>query len=165
MKDKLTPEELHLWKLHMKDVKPLSRKVPQPEKPSAPKIRVPQKPPLKRIAKSPPSPVSLQAFGRKNLRHLKVDARLDMHGMTLEGAYQALEQFLVRAQERGFKTVLVITGKGALSAENTLRHQMPRWLEETHLRHFITGFHHPAKPQDGGPGAFYVGVRRIKKSR
>jgi DNA-nicking Smr family endonuclease len=163
MKDKLTPEDLRLWQANVKDVKPLSKKISLKQDIPTPKLKVPPKPPLKRIVKSSPIPVPLQDFGRKELRHLQIDARLDMHGMSLEEGFNALERFLARAQTRGLKNVLVITGKGALSAENTLRHQFPRWLEDTPLRQFITSYH-PAKPQDGGSGAFYVGIRKqIKK--
>jgi|GEM_PF-4824494 len=52
-----------------------------------------------------------------------------------------------------------------MSAENTLRSQLPRWLQETPLRRFISSLHHPARLQDGGTGAFYVEVRRVKKTR
>ncbi|HUX80490.1 MAG TPA: Smr/MutS family protein [Alphaproteobacteria bacterium] len=163
MKDKLTPEEIRLWKLNVKDVKPLSKKVYLQEKLPSLKKPIPQKPPSppsKKLVKSTFPIVPLQDFGRRELRHVRIDARFDMHGMSLENGYEALERFLIRAQERGYKKVLIITGKGSLKAENTLRHQLPRWLEETPLRILITGFHHPAKPQDGGPGAYYVGVRK-----
>lgn len=160
MKDKLTPEELRLWKLNVKDVKPLSKKALPKETPPPPKIRLSQKPTLQKVPKSSLPVAPLQDFARKDLRHVKIDARLDMHGMTLDQGHQALERFLLKAQERGYKTVLVITGKGSIKTENTLRHQMPRWLEETALRRLITGFHYPAKPQDGGSGAYYVGVRK-----
>ena len=90
----------------------------------------------------------------------EIDARLDLHGMTLDQAYTALERFLLGSQERGVKTVLVITGKGALSAETTLRSMLPRWLKETPLRNLVSSLHHPAKPQDGGRGAFYVIVKK-----
>ena len=163
MKDKLTPEDLRLWQTHVKDVKPRPKKVLEPQSPAEkqplPKIPLPQKPSPKRIIKNPLLSAPLQAFGRKELRHVKIDGRLDMHGMSLASAHDALERFLLQAQERGFKNVLVITGKGALSAENTLRYQFPRWLEEAPLRQLITSYH-SAKLQDGGSGAFYVGVRK-----
>jgi DNA-nicking Smr family endonuclease len=52
-----------------------------------------------------------------------------------------------------------------MSSENTLRHQVPRWLKETPLRRLVVSLHHPAKVQDGGTGAFYVEVRRGDKAR
>lgn len=97
------------------------------------------------------------------MRHLKIDGRLDMHGMTLDEGYAALERFLHYAQGQGFKIVLVITGKGAVSAENTLRRQLPRWIQETSLSPLVAFFHAPAKQQDGGQGACYIGVRKRRK--
>jgi DNA-nicking Smr family endonuclease len=166
---KLTPEERRLWQLNTRDVTPLSQdahnseelaeKSPPPETPVVKPV-----PKVKKIAAPalPPPPPSL---GRKELRRLKIEARFDMHGLTLHTGYEGLERFLRVAQEKGIKTVLVITGKGSMSAENTLRRQVPRWLQETPLRRFVASLHHPAKLQDGGTGAFYVEVRRVDKVR
>lgn len=163
MKRKLSPDDLLLWQSQLKGVKPLSKTAKSLEESSLPKKhKVPQRRqrPLE-MKKSPPFPSGpLQDFGRKELRHLKIDGRLDMHGMTMDQGYNALERFLIQAQERGFKIVLIITGKGALSSENTLRRQLPRWITETALRPLVSFFHAPAKPQDGGQGACYIGVRR-----
>src|ERR1700722_16220295 len=107
MKRKLSPEELRLWQAQLQGVAPLSKKNKVTEDSSLPKNPKP-------IPTNQP-----QSFGRKELRHLKIEGRLDMHGMTMNEGYDALEQFLIRAQEKGFKTVLIITGKGPLSSENT----------------------------------------------
>lgn len=166
MKKKLSPEDLQLWQSQLKDVKPLSTEEKTREElllPKKPKVPQPKAPSLERhLGNSYPS-VPLQNFGRKELRHLKIDGRLDMHGMSMDQAYQALEQFLLGAQKRGFKIVLIITGKGALSSENTLRRQLPRWIKETPIGHLVSTLHHPAKPQDGGQGAFYLGLRKGKR--
>ncbi|MBP9691839.1 MAG: Smr/MutS family protein [Alphaproteobacteria bacterium] len=163
MKRKLTPEEIHQWQSLIKDVKPLPKINKRPEDQPLSKGRLTPRSLSRRV---PEGPIPLQApqpFERRKLRHIKIEARLDMHGMTLEEGYGALERFLIHSQDKGLKTVLVITGKGALSAENTLRRNLPRWLEETSLRHLISSFHHPAKPQDGGHGAYYVGIRKLKQ--
>jgi DNA-nicking Smr family endonuclease len=166
MKNKLTPEDLHLWHINMKDVKPLQRiKKHADEKKQSTALPLKPKPalgapPVKQKIKLPSVPI-LQPFQRKELRHVEIDARFDMHGMSLAEAYDALEKFLTHAQTRKFKRVLVITGKGAISSENTLRHQLPRWLEEAPLRNLVIGFHYPAKPHHGGHGAYYVRVKGI----
>lgn len=166
MKRELSPEDLRLWKSQLKEVKPLvteKKAREEPTLPKKPKSPQPYDRPLERkVGTSLPS-IPLQDFGRKELRHLKIDGRLDMHGMTMDEAYDALEQFLVRAQERGFKIVLIITGKGALSAENTLRRQLPRWIKERPVSRLVSTLHHPAKSQDGGQGAFYLGLRKRMK--
>jgi DNA-nicking Smr family endonuclease len=161
MKRKLSPEDLRLWQSQVQDIKPLPRTRKEPEDPAYPKVPQPrQRRALKRDLDKPLPLSPPQSFGRKDLRCLQIEARLDLHGMTLEKGYQTLERFLLGAQDRGFKTVLVITGKGSLTAENTLRRHLPQWLEATHLRHLVSSLHHPAKLQDGGAGAFYVGIRR-----
>ena len=165
MKRKLSPEDLLLWKNQLKDVKPFAKEDKVPETPLSKKLNPPQ--PQRRFLEvnteiSLPS-TPLQAFGRKELRHLQIEARLDMHGMTLDEGYAALERFLITAQENGFKTVLIITGKGALSAENTLRRQVTRWIQETPLRRLVSFFHAPARQQDGGQGACYMGIRKRRK--
>lgn len=157
MKKKLTPEDLKLWENIIKDVKPLHKLKPKPI--AAPKREsIPQNLIHVRVTKLRSN--SPQPMSRKEFRHVEIEARLDMHGMTLNDAYQALERFLKRAQENGYRTVLIITGKGALSSENTLRRQLPRWLEEKPFRDLIVSFSHPVKPQHGGQGAFYVRVKR-----
>lgn len=160
-KGKLTPEELRLWQSQLKGVTPLSKRAETPKELPAPKkVAPPKLRPLEIKRAAPPEPLPLQDFGRKQLRHVKVDARLDLHGLSLEKGYDALEQFLMGAQARGFKVVLVITGKGPISSENTLRHLLPRWVEERPVRHLISGFHAPARPQDGGQGACYIVVKK-----
>lgn len=164
MTKKPTPEDLALWKANLKDVKPLRQdKVPdfQAVPPHTDSVRQ-QKydPPL------PPPPLKgspLSGLGRKELRHLDIEARLDMHGLTLESGYRVLETFLRSAQNRGIRTVIIITGKGNLKSEHTLRAQLPRWLQETSLRHLVTALAHPAKPQDGGIGAYYVRIKKRNK--
>ncbi|MBI2706952.1 MAG: Smr/MutS family protein [Proteobacteria bacterium] len=169
MTKKLTPEERRLWRLNTRDVTPLSKDAQKGEEvvEKPPPLKTPAVKPAPKVKKvaSPVLPPSLPSLGRKEVRRLKIEARFDMHGLTLHTGYEALERFLIGVQERGLKTVLVITGKGSMSAENTLRSQLPRWLQETPLRRFVVSLHHPAKLQDGGTGAFYVEVRRGDKSR
>lgn len=169
MKRKLTLEDLRLWESQMKDVKPLLKIDKKPEELPSPKSHstsFPRRRPLRRDLERTISFSPLLPLDRKELRRVKIEARLDLHGMTLEQGYKALETFLLNAQERGIKTVLIITGKGAITAENTLRHQLPKWLSQVPLRHLVSSLHHPAKPHEGGTGAFYVRIkRRIDKTR
>ncbi len=92
-----------------------------------------------------------------------VEARLDLHGMTQTQAYEALGRFVDRAQERGYKTVLVVTGKGLRGdgQVGVLRQAVPRWLNEPGFRARVHAFDHAA-PADGGEGALYIMVRRRK---
>lgn len=100
---------------------------------------------------------------------MMIEARLDLHGMTQGQAHQALTNFLWAAQERGFRHVLVVTGKGGRnkSPENPedppppgiLKQRVPEWLDTPPLRDLVLK-HHAARPRDGGDGALYVLIRR-----
>jgi len=166
VKKKLSPEDLTLWKVNTRDVKRLHKeKNIEVIHSSSHEAKIIDKGlPQKKSSINPVTPKSLpSSLGRKDFRHFKIEAQLDLHGYTLKAAYQALEDFLLWAQEKRIKGVLIITGKGSLSAKNTLRHSLPQWIEDTPLRNLVLSLHHPAKVQDGGTGAFYMEVRRKRK--
>ena len=97
-----------------------------------------------------------------NLRRGKVgiQARIDLHGMTQEQAHRALGDFLADQQAAGRRSVLVITGKGA-GGTGILREAVPQWLNQDANRKRIRAFSH-AQPKDGGEGALYVLLKRLK---
>lgn len=100
---------------------------------------------------------------------LEPEAKIDLHGRTLAQAHPELIRFILNAQGRGCRLVLVITGKGKRGRDEgpipqrlgVLRHQVPHWLRlpplaaavlqvsEAHLKH-------------GGSGAYYVYLRRTR---
>ncbi len=94
---------------------------------------------------------------------MPIDGRLDLHGMTQDAAHRALVSFLGEAQGAAKRCVIVITGKGlgADGSVGVLREAVPRWLNEPELRGRILTFSH-AQPKDGGTGALYVLLRRLK---
>ncbi len=163
MPRKLTPEDIELWKKQLKDVKPLRKPNFSNEKPREVSEKLKpstlQKASPKRTIRGRDHLIPSPSFDRKEYRHVKIESRLDLHGMNFEEAQRALNKFILRAQEKGFKTILIITGKGSISAERTIRQYLPRWLEEAPLRSLIESFHYPAKPRHGGHGAYYVRIR------
>jgi DNA-nicking Smr family endonuclease len=106
-----------------------------------------------------------------------IDARLDLHGESVETARVELQRFLSGARAQGHRLVLVITGKGASpftshtlhgtghfhSPERLgrLRRLVLEWLGEPEFRAHVSGFQ-PAHPRHGGGGALYVRLRRLK---
>ena len=92
---------------------------------------------------------------------VKIQARLDLHGMILTEAHISLLSFLERSYVSGNKIVLVITGKGLIrnDGKGVLRLAVPRWLDAQPMKNWIRGFDHAA-PKDGGEGALYVLLRR-----
>ena len=43
---------------------------------------------------------------------MKVDARIDLHGLTREEAWTRLEQFVSESEKRGLKKIMIVHGKG-----------------------------------------------------
>ena len=100
---------------------------------------------------------------------LEPDAKLDLHGMTEAAAYRALSGFLMGAQQRGNRLILVVTGKGnprkeesaswMVSPYGVLKQMVPRWLKEPELASMIASTK-PAHLRHGGGGALYVYLRK-----
>lgn len=118
-------------------------------------------------AASVPVHMDRKAFGKLKRGKLKPEARIDLHGMTMDQAHPALTRFVLNAQNEGKRLILVITGKGKPTEDygpipyrtGVLRHNVPHWLRsgalasavlqisESHIKH-------------GGRGAFYVYLRK-----
>ncbi|MBE1236845.1 Smr/MutS family protein [Phaeovibrio sulfidiphilus] len=92
---------------------------------------------------------------------LPVDSALDLHGMTQAEAEAALQAFVRRGWDSGWRSVLVVTGRGGYRAGQggILRQRLPDWLNSAPMRPFVVGFTQ-AQQKDGGSGAFYVRLRR-----
>jgi DNA-nicking Smr family endonuclease len=87
------------------------------------------------------------------------EAKMDLHGMTHDGAYRAIIGFLKKAQGEDKRVVLVVTGKGGV-----LREALPLWLGQADLKPLVSGVAE-AHIKHGGSGAFYVSLRRKRQSR
>jgi DNA-nicking Smr family endonuclease len=169
----LSDDERALWDTVTRAVAPLRKR--KTRKPAEPVGLAPAAEPAAKLARSvkiapapKPSP-SLAPLGRRMRSKLargtqSIDDRIDLHGMTQADAHAALSDFLRRAQARGARMVLVITGKGAraddaFAERGILKRQVPHWLEGAALRPLVVGFE-SAGPGHGGTGALYVRLRR-----
>lgn len=99
---------------------------------------------------------------RKIIRVSKIviEGRIDLHGLTKDQAQQKLQFFLMNAQIQRKNWVLVITGKGRPEVSMTLRSLVPGWLDSLP---YVSGYA-PAKPVDGGDGALYVRLKKLRDS-
>jgi DNA-nicking Smr family endonuclease len=90
---------------------------------------------------------------------LPIQSSLDLHGLTQAEAHAAVEGFIARAADRGWRTVLIVTGKGRRDGGGILKTALPRWLNEAALRGHVLALAE-ARPEHGGAGALYVLLRR-----
>jgi DNA-nicking Smr family endonuclease len=114
---------------------------------------------------SPEAPPSRPSRAIEPRRHHRIrrgtaplTAFIDLHGFDQDGARLTLTRFIMRAQGEGHRTVLVITGKGALGG-GVLRRRVPDWLAEPPLRGLVAGLSE-AHRRHGGQGALYVALKR-----
>lgn len=180
MKRRLSPEERALWRKVVEGVAPLARKTP-PGLPEEPQTRAGKKPdaspgpaaPRKIVKASRSAATSIDPFTAGDPRldlkarrgRIRVEATLDLHGMTQGAAKDALYGFLASARSRGLRCVLVVTGKGArysgsdAPGRGVLRARTREWLREEAFRRHVSRAGE-AHPRHGGAGAFYVFLKR-----
>ena len=124
---------------------------------------LPTKPPLPELSLDN-QPGLDKSTARKMARgQVKIEARLDLHGMTQDQAAGALEKFIESAYRNAKREVIVVTGKGGRTQGEVgvLRQMTPQWLNREPNRSRIVAFSHAA-PKDGGEGALYVRIRKKK---
>ncbi|MEM9706868.1 MAG: Smr/MutS family protein [Pseudomonadota bacterium] len=105
-------------------------------------------------------------------RRVEIDAVLDLHGFSARHAETAFVRFIENASREGARCVLIITGKGVTVSEasldmadpyraprGVLRRRFVEWVDRTDLRPLIARAA-PAKPKDGGGGAWYVFLKK-----
>jgi len=92
-----------------------------------------------------------------------IQAHIDLHGLTREEAKVALVEFIQTSFRRGYRTVLVIHGRGLKSKLGpVLKKSVIEWLSTGRLSRIVLGFC-SARPCDGGTGALYVLLKRKSK--
>lgn len=100
------------------------------------------------------------ASGQTALRRLRKgrqtpNATLDLHGMTLDRAHEALRAYLPLKAAEGIRLLLIITGKG----EGILKNALPEILCRDDIAPFVVCYEQ-ASPFHGGSGAFYAVLRQ-----
>ena len=173
MKRALRPEEARLWAVVTATVRPAPGHAPprvpaEPAPPAAPTARPPPlspackaKPPAARPAPAGPQVIEPRRKHRIARGREVIEARLDLHGLDQDRARARLLGFLLEAQARGARAVLVITGKG-YAGQGVLRRRTPEWLSDPALRGVVAGLS-PAETHHGGEGAFYIALKRLQR--
>ncbi len=108
---------------------------------------------------------------KENIDKNKVQ-KLDLHGLTLDQANQTTKNFIIKCFEKGYKNLLVITGKGIRSKVhnnpylsekmNVLKHSIPEFLKnDEELLSKISDIK-TAELKDGGDGAYNIFLKQKK---
>jgi len=120
-----------------------------------------------RALEAAPPRVDGRTHARLRRGKLRPEARIDLHGMTLDQAHPTLTGFILGAHAMGRRLVLVITGKGqtkrprdaGMHSHGVLKRQVPQWLRMAPLGSVVLQISE-AHQSHGGSGAYYVYLRR-----
>ena len=102
-----------------------------------------------------------------------ITKKIDLHGFTLENANKKVKEVLLSYYKKNVSKVIVITGKGLgsnieknpyVSKDlSLLKYSIPDFLRtENSLKNIIKNIS-KAEIEDGGEGAFYVYLKKIKE--
>lgn len=92
-----------------------------------------------------------------------MDARLDLHRMTVEKARDEVFRFIRDAVAYDLRNVMIVPGRGthSQSSEAVLKSYINKWLPEFDA---VLAFC-SAQPQHGGTGAVYVMLKKSERQR
>jgi len=108
---------------------------------------------------------------QENIQTNKVP-KLDLHGYSLTESNKIVKKFIIESSNRGYKKLLVVTGKGLRSKSynnpyvseklNVLRYSVPEFIKsDEDLKNKINGVL-KANVKDGGEGAIYIFLKKKK---
>jgi len=182
---KLSPDEETLWARVTATIRPLSRHplpqpapidVAEPRADHAPPVAHATKPPKGRVPPerlAPPPPAkprptihgSLDSHWDRRLRSgtVAVDRTLDLHGHSLERAWEALDRVLEQAVTSGDRVLLLVTGHHRPGEppvqRGKIRAAVHDWLAVSRHADRIAAVR-SAHRNHGGGGSLYLILRR-----
>ncbi|GHV25648.1 DNA mismatch repair protein MutS [Spirochaetia bacterium] len=98
---------------------------------------------------------------RRRLRAKKADATLDLHGLTRDEAWIAMEEFFRAGQQQEMEKLLIIHGKGIHSEKDAV---LKRTVRDFIERCPFAGESGQGEAADGGSGATWVLLKAARKS-
>lgn len=74
---------------------------------------------------------------RLNQGRIPINARLDLHGHTVQDAFEAFCSFMSRAKSHHWRCVEIITGLGSGLRGGMIRQEFPYWLQRREIKSLI----------------------------
>ena len=110
-------------------------------------------------------------FRSQKDKHFKIRS-IDLHGYTLDEANKIIENFIHKAFKENINKLIVVTGKGLHSKNKKdpyvskdlgiLKHSVPEFILNNNSLMAMINEIKEAKIEDGGSGAFYIYLKKIK---
>ncbi len=107
--------------------------------------------------------VQLGVYKKLRMGRYEIDARLDLHRMTIEQARREVFRFIEECNEYELRTVIILHGKGDRNPERIahIKSHLAVWLPQLNS---VMAFH-SAQKHHGGTGAVYVLLRKGDKAK
>lgn len=118
----LTDDDKRVWRNVTRDIKPLDNRPVSPVE-DRPRVRV-------------TAP-----------RSLPYDPVLDLHGLILQDAFQAVQSHIIEGAAQGYRRLTIITGRSG-----QMNQEMPRWVERNSVVRSINSMN--------GGGAWEILIKR-----
>ena len=107
-----------------------------------------------------------------DLKTLQKTKYIDLHGYTLEEANKQIEKIINDSYLEKIKKIIVVTGKGLHSQNeknpyaskdlSILKYSIPEFIKSTPALRKLINKIEEASIEDGGSGAFYIYLKKIK---
>ena len=101
-------------------------------------------------------------YKKLRLGQYEIQARLDLHGMTVEEARKQVYRFVLDCLHYELRVAVIVHGKGARGEKKAvLKSHTISWLEQMEQVMAI----HSAQPHHGGAGALYVLLKKSDSAK
>lgn len=170
----LSPEESALWARVTSTIRPLSRDKNDHEPVEIKQVNVAEAKPAPTRTPTRPAPAEQRGPGatldgtwdrRLGSGTVDPDRIVDLHGMSLDGAWRAIDRALDQAIARGDRLLLLITGHHRpgepLIRRGAIRAAVHDWLAASRHAGDIAAVR-AAHRRHGGGGSLYIVLRRKK---
>ncbi|PID39217.1 MAG: hypothetical protein CR984_07585 [Proteobacteria bacterium] len=105
-----------------------------------------------------------ELFRRMHSGYFAIQDHVDLHGLNRKTARQRFDAFMQDAIARGYRTILVVHGRGRSSpGPPILKKELFHWLTRGMWKRWVIAFT-SARSCDGGTGATYVLLRRTPRT-
>jgi dsDNA-specific endonuclease/ATPase MutS2 len=104
---------------------------------------------------------ALRLSAAQSLKTMHPEASIDLHGLTREEAWTALDNFVSTCCSQDLRKILIVHGKGNHPGSDAVLYKMVREFIECDKRLGVSG--HP-DARLGGSGATWVAIKRSQGS-
>ncbi len=134
---------------------PVASPAPLPPPPN--KLRTKPRP-VELTVGGPAAGLDSASWERLRRGRMRPQRVLDLHGRTVQAAFNAFEHFIAAARADGIRCVEIVTGRGA-GEGGVLRRELPHWINLPQMRGAILAATHPHR---ANVGAVVLLLRRVR---